>query len=121
MSRRVWDATQLVLWLWLVGCQTVPNISPAPIPVPSSLTDHDVELAIFMAVADRAVPPTVPPGQRITDNILSDIVATQVVMAPSHNRSRRSTQEWYVEDRDPRTVYAGFQHRQFSMRVARSA
>ena len=118
MSRMAWVATQLVLLLCVVGCQTVPNMSPSPIPVPSSLTDHDVELAILMAVADRAVPPTVPPGQRITDNMLSDIVAIQVVIAPSHNRSSRANQEWYVEDRDPRTVYAGFQHRKFYMRVA---
>jgi hypothetical protein len=118
MSRMAWVATQLVLLLWVVGCQTVPNISPSPILVPSSLTDHDVELAILMAVADRAVAPTVPPGQRITDNRLSDIVAINVVMVPTQNRSRRSTYEWYFEDHDPRTVYAGFQHRKFYMRVA---
>jgi hypothetical protein len=71
-----------------------------------------------MAVADRAVPPTVSPGQPITNNTLSDIVAINVVMAPSHNRGSRSSQEWYFEDRDPQTVYAGFQHRKFYMRVA---
>jgi hypothetical protein len=118
MSRRSLVPTQFVLLLCLVGCQTVPNISPSPIPVPSSLTDHDVEFAILIAVADRAIPPTLPPGQPITNNTLSDIVAINVVMAPSHNRGSRSSQEWYFEDRDPRTVYAGFQHRKFYMRVA---
>jgi hypothetical protein len=70
-----------------------------------------------MAVADRVVPPTVPRGQPITNNTVSDIVAINVVMAPSHNRGSRSSQEWYFEDRDPQTVYAGFQHRKFYMRV----
>jgi hypothetical protein len=118
MSRRSWVVPQFTHWLCVAGCQTVPNISPSPILVPGSLTDHDVELALFMAVADRAVPPIVTSGQPITNNTLSDIVAIHVVMAPSLDRGSRSSQEWYFEDCDSRTVYAGFQHRKFSMRIA---
>jgi hypothetical protein len=118
MSRRSWVVPQFAHWLCVAGCQTAPNISPPSIAVPGSLTDHDVELALFMAVADRAVPPIVTSGQPITNNTLSDIVVIHVVMAPSLDRGSRSSQEWYFEDRDPRTVYVGCQHRKFSMQVA---
>jgi hypothetical protein len=91
MSRRSWVATQLVQLLGVVGCQTVPNSRPSPPPVPSSLTDHDAELALVMAVADRAVQPIWPLGQPITNNTLSDVVAIHVVMVPSYNRGSRSS------------------------------
>jgi hypothetical protein len=91
MSRRSWVATPLVQLLGVVGCQTVPNSRPSPLPVPSSLTDHDAELALVMAVADRAVQPIWPLGQSITNNTLSDVVAIHVVMVPSYNRGSRSS------------------------------
>jgi hypothetical protein len=118
MSLRSWVVPPFAHWLCVAGCQTVPNISPPSISVPSSLTDHDVELALLRAVADRAVPPPVTPGQPITNNTLSDIVAIHVVTAPSLDRGSRIRPEWYVEDRAPGTVYARFQHRKSSMRVA---
>jgi len=45
------------LLMCLVACSTVRNVSPPPIAVPNKLTENDVELAILMAIADRAVSP----------------------------------------------------------------
>jgi hypothetical protein len=90
----------------------VQNVTPPPIAVPNKLTENDVELAILLAIADRAVPPKFTPGEKVTDNLLS------AVNDPASNRARRQRESWYFEDREPRIVYAGFQDRQFYMRVA---
>ena len=96
----------------LVACTTVRNVSPPPIAVPARLTENDVELAILMAIADRVIPPKLAPGEKVTDNLLS------VVIEPASNSGRRQKESWYFEDRQPGLVYAGFQDRQFYMRVA---
>jgi hypothetical protein len=96
----------------LAACSTVQNVSPPPISVPSKLTEDDVELAILMAIADRTGQPKLAPGEKVTDSVLSAVVD------PVNNTARRQKELWYFEDREPRTVYAGFQDRRFYMRVA---
>jgi hypothetical protein len=100
------------LLMCLVACSTVRNVSPPPIAVPNKLTENDVELAILMAIADRAVSPKLTAGEKVTDSHLS------MVNDPASNSARRQKESWYFEDRQPRIVYAGFQDRQFYMRVA---
>ena len=100
------------LFICLVACTTVQNVSPPPISVPSKLTENDVELAILMAIADRAAPPKLAPGEKVTDNVLSSVID------PASNTARRQKEAWYFEDRQPGVVYAGFQERRFYMRVA---
>lgn len=100
------------LCVCLVACTTVQNVSPPPISVPSKLTENDVELAILMAIADRAVPPKLGPGEKATDSVLS------AVIDPASNTARRQKESWYFEDRQLGVVYAGFQERRFYMRVA---
>jgi hypothetical protein len=100
------------LLMCLVACSTVRNVSPPPIAVPNKLTENDVELAILLAIADRAVSPKLTPGEKVTDSLLS------AVNDPASNSARRQKESWYFEDRQPRIVYAGFQDRQFYMRVA---
>jgi hypothetical protein len=71
------------LFICLVACSTVRNVSPPPISVPSKLTENDVELAILMAIADRVAPPKLAPGEKVTDSVLS------VVIDPASNTARR--------------------------------
>ena len=87
-----------------------PKCKSASAAVPNKLTENDVELAILMAIADRAVSPKLTPGEKVTDSFLS------AVKDPAS--ARRQKESWYFEDREPRIVYAGFQDRQFYMRVA---
>ncbi len=96
----------------VLACRTVPNESPPPIPVPRSLAQADVELAVLLAIADQPVPPNLTPGQQIADNALSAIIG------PGYESVSRPRQYWYFEDRDAGVVFAGFQHRSHYMRVA---
>jgi hypothetical protein len=100
------------LVMCLVACSTVRNVSPPPISVSSKLTENNVELAILMAIGDRTAPPKLAPGEKVTDSVLSGVIDS------ASNNARRQKESWYFEDREPRTVYAGFQDRRFYMRVA---
>src|SRR4030095_801968 len=84
------------LLMCLVACATVRNVSPPPIAVPNKLTENDVELAILMAIADRAVSPKLTAGEKVTDRHLS------MVNDPASNSARRQKASWYFEDRGPR-------------------
>jgi hypothetical protein len=99
-------------FICLVACTTVQNVSPPPISVPTKLTANDVELAVLMAIADRVAPPKLAPGEKVTDSVLSSVID------PASNTARRQKESWYFEDRQPGVVYAGFQERQYYMRVA---
>jgi len=102
-----------LLMALVVGCATtVPNESPTPISVPRILNKSDVELAVLLAVADRPPPPTLTPGQQITDNVLGAVVGR------AYDRVSSPRQEWYYEDRDVGVVFAGYQRGKFYMRVA---
>src|SRR5580765_7224374 len=83
------------LLMCLVACSTVRNVSPPPIAVPNKLTENDVELAILMVIADRAVSPKLTPGEKVTDSLLS------AVNDPASNSARRQKESWYFEDRQP--------------------
>jgi hypothetical protein len=100
-------------FICLAACSTVRNVTPPPVSVPSKLTENDVELAILMAIADRTSPPKLAPGAKVTDSVLSAVIA-----APANNTGRRQRDPWFFEDRLPGIVYAGFEERRFYMRVA---
>src|SRR5215467_8108312 len=100
------------VFICFAACSTVQNVSPPPISVPSKLTENDTELAILMAITDRAVPPKLAPGEKVTDSVLS------AVIDPATNNTRRQRGPWHFEDRQPGIVYAGFEERRYYMRVA---
>lgn len=107
LLRRIFVAVAL---LALTACATVRNVSPPPIPVPSGLTEPDVELAILLAVADPPEPPDLTPGQQITDSVLTAIVG-------GYDSLSIPRQPWYFEAREPGAIFAGYQRGRYYMRV----
>lgn len=105
MTRRLISA----LVVLVAACSTVPNVPTTPISVPAGLTQNQVQLAILTAITERA-PPNVPAGVEITDSVLSAVVTGY------HSLNDRRT--WYFEDRRPGVIYAGYQRRDWYMRVA---
>lgn len=112
---RLYRETDMARWLvallvaLLVGCTSVPNRPTAPIPVPSGLTENQIQLAILMAITENP-PPDISPGVQITDSVLSAVVGGY--------RSLNDRRSWYFEDRQPGIVYTGYQRRNWYMRVA---
>jgi len=98
-----------IILLTLAGCITIPNESPPPINVPNGLTNNQVQLALMMSIADKPLPP-LSPGQQITDNVLTSLITGYESATPR--------QYWYFEDNDSNVLYAGFQRKNFYMRVA---
>lgn len=98
----------LVFVVLLAACSTRPN-RESTINVPSGLNESAVELAVIMAVLDATKPPDMTVGQQITDNVLSSVLRGYTSM--------RTRNAWFYEAREPGSVYAGFQHRGYYMRV----
>lgn len=94
-----------LLGAFVVGCTTVPNRPTAPIPVPYGLTENQVQIAILSAMDQPS--PKLSQGAEITDRALS-------VALPGYGDRRN----WYFEDRRPGIIYAGYQRRNWYMRVA---
>ncbi len=86
-------------------------MSPPSISVPKGLSANDVELALVLAVTYRAPPPTLSPGQQITDNVLG------AVLGPDYESVGSPKRPWYFEGRDIREVFVGYQNRAYYMRV----
>ena len=87
------------------------NSSLQPIDVRYGLDVNDIELAILLAVADQPEPPTLFPGQTITDDLLKKIVGKQ----PG---ARSEGHPWTFEGRQSGLVFAGYALESVSMRVA---
>ncbi len=98
-----------VLLLLLASCTTIPNESPPPISVPKGLTNSQIQLALMMSIADKPLPP-LSPGQQITDNVLTSLITGYESATPR--------QYWYFEDSGSNVVYAGFQRKNYYMRIA---
>jgi hypothetical protein len=89
----------------------VVNDSPPPINLRYGLGVEDVELAILLAIADPPEPPTLTPGQEITDELLSKILG-------GRRGARRAGNPWSFESREPEHIFAAYERGNVYMRVA---
>jgi len=117
-SRVAW----LVIAAIVLACRSAPladappdalvlNSGLSPIDVRYGLDVDDVELGILLAVANPPDPPALEPGETITDEVLSRI------LAGGANESRPE-HPWYFVGRASGLVRAGYKRGTVSMRVA---
>jgi len=114
-------ATAVLLAAFALGCGLPPvssspttptlNTSLQPIDVRYGIEASDIELAILLAIAAPERTPRLEPGQKISDDVLQQIVGDR-------RRARRVENSWTFASREPGLVFAEHEHEQTWMRVA---
>ena len=87
------------------------NTSLQPIDVRYGIGAQDIELAILLAIAAPERTPALAPGQKISDELLMQIVGGRPGL-------RRAGNSWAFASRKPGLVFAEYEREQIWMRVA---
>lgn len=91
----------------IMACNTTRNVSPPPTPVPSEMTESEIEHVLISCLGSPSDQEKVSPGMHLANEILHYRFGGDFI----------KKRYWNYEGRDEGEVFAGFNNRKYYMRV----